>query len=567
MLSDHKRLTYGKWEYVLPGLACVSLIVSCILISSIKLYWNDELFSYYFVSDPSFANMLAAFHDKINNTPLLYFALGWLWDKAFGSAELSLRLFSSLGMCLALLLTWTTLRRTYGFWATSLGTLAVFCTSNVILSQNAEARMYGLFLALSAGAFLLYDRLCRDQEPRRNTLWLNAGVHVALMHTHLFGGFYSGAIMVALFLTDRYFGRFRPRVYLSVVLSWLSILLYLPSFLNQSDAGNPRTWIPTPDLTDLVDFLNLTAATFFRRPFLLVLLGFLGLYLLRKKSDPPTPTARKASLVSAADVPHLLFALGFLVLPVFIWLFAITIKPIFHYRYMIPTALGWAILFAYILNRILPEGKVNFSFTKKIRTSRRMGEATTALFLIGVSAILLVSPVIFANANEKNEFTESYGNLKEHGHLPIAVQVGGAFIESLYHSTAPERYYYVMDWEVAVDEHSGLFSPQEYKHMEAWKRNYPQVFKNVVTSEEFLKAHDRFLVLDFIDYTRKCPSKPIGVKANITFEDIHCPQWLERRLLNNSKYQVTHLVDLEDTSVLLVERQAGGATDITTSAE
>jgi len=37
----------GKWEYVVPALAITSLVISCIIISSKKFFWNDELYSYY----------------------------------------------------------------------------------------------------------------------------------------------------------------------------------------------------------------------------------------------------------------------------------------------------------------------------------------------------------------------------------------------------------------------------------------------------------------------------------------------------------------------------------------
>ena len=123
----------GKWEYVVPALAITSLVISCIIISSKKFFWNDELYSYYFLADQSFTHMLGAFHDKINNTPPLYFLLGWLWARVFGSTELSLRLFSSLGMCIACVTVWITLRRTYSFWSASIGVLSIFCTSSLIL--------------------------------------------------------------------------------------------------------------------------------------------------------------------------------------------------------------------------------------------------------------------------------------------------------------------------------------------------------------------------------------------------------------------------------------------------
>jgi hypothetical protein len=70
-------------------------------------------------------------------------------------------------MCLALWLVWVTLRRSYGFSSTSIGVLSVFCTSSIVLSQNAEARMYGLFLAAAAWCFFLYDAACRKRGLAR----------------------------------------------------------------------------------------------------------------------------------------------------------------------------------------------------------------------------------------------------------------------------------------------------------------------------------------------------------------------------------------------------------------
>jgi hypothetical protein len=551
----HKPPKPSKWEYGLPTLACASLLLACGLVSARKLYWNDELFSYYFVSDPSFASMLASFHDKLNNTPLLYFALGWVWDKAFGSAELSLRLFSSLGICLALLLTWATLRRTYGFWATSLGTLAVFGTSTVILDQNAEARMYGLFLALGAGAFLLYERLCRRREPGGGLLWVNAAVHVGLVHTHLFGGFYSGAVLVSLFLTDRYLGRWRPRVYLSVIGSWLTILFYLPSFLVQAEAGRPRTWIPVPELADLVDVMNITASPFFRRPIFLLLLALLALFLFRRWSTRSGLPRRSPGLASPADVPQLVFAAAFLVLPAFIWLFSLTLKPIFYDRYLMPTALGWTILLTAFFYRILPTAGLGLKYHTKWRSLGGLTTALGALFILGGLAVFLINPIWIANRFPVKGLIEDVVDLKGHADLPIVMQTGGAFFENLHYASEPDKYYFVQDWEVAVNAHSGLFSPQEYKHMEAWKRRYPQLFKNVVTTDEFLKEHDRFLVLDLPDFNRKCPLKPVGLRRNKGWEDLYCPQWVEIRLLNNSAYKLTYLGNEDWFSVLLVEKQ------------
>jgi len=569
MTTNNKPLVPDWREYLVPVLASISLIIACIIMSSKKYYWNDELFSYYFVTDPSFAKMLAAFYDKINNTPILYFALGWVWDKIFGSEELSLRLFSSLGMCLALAVSWITLRRTYGFWSTSIGTLAVFCTSNIIISQNVEARMYGLFLALCAIAFLLYDQFYRNRQPSSKLLWANALVHVAIVHTHLFGGFYSGAILLSLFLTDRYFRLFRPKLYLSIILSWLSILLYVPAFLNQSDAGKPRTWIPMPDFGDLIDVLNISASPFFNRFFLLLPLAIAVLYLYQislTRNNQSDLAVKKTDVISYSDISLLIFALVFLATPVFIWLISITIKPIFYDRYMIPGILGWAILFAFIFHSILPALVIDSKTNKRLNFFDNPAGLFSRLLILAALGICLMTPIFLARKFKSPGLTDNLVDQTQYSNLPVVWQIGGSFVQSLHYSPHPDKYYFIQDWEVAVNENSGLFSPQEFKHMDALKRNYPKLFKNVVTTKEFLSKYDRFLVLDYPDHTRKCPLKPVGLKYTVLWEDLQCPQWLEMRILNNEAYKVTFLGNENWFSILLVEKQ-NGATNMTSSSK
>jgi len=82
------------------------LTVATILISPKKPFWIDELFSYYLVSAKSLATLFGAFHEELNASPFAYFGLGWLWAKAFGASELSLRLLSSFGFSIAAIMNW-----------------------------------------------------------------------------------------------------------------------------------------------------------------------------------------------------------------------------------------------------------------------------------------------------------------------------------------------------------------------------------------------------------------------------------------------------------------------------
>lgn len=529
----------GSLEYIFPALAVMSLLISCRIISSQKFFWNDELYSYYLLSEHHFHQMLMAFHDKINNTPFLYFLTGWLWAKLFGASEISLRMFSSLGMCVGLILIWITLRRTYPFRAVAIGVLAVFGTSEIILSQNAEARMYGLFLAVCAAAFLLYDLLSSTNKPSRTLLLINGLIHVAIIHTHLFGAFYSAAFLLALFLSDRYKGRFRPGVYLSIALNWTSIIFYIPSFMIQADAGNPRTWLPMPVIKDLFHFLNITSSSFVLLPVLvgMALLSILFLWIFKLSGKPASKQAGTNSFIYPAEVHHLILACLFVLVPVFMWVVSVTIKPVFNDRYMIPTAISWCILITSLFSLI--SRRVSVLNGHKLKFGL---EAAGTILLAGVLIAFIYYPIHYSQKTNKRSIPGTEDTKHGYEDLPVVVQISSLYLERVHYSPHSNRYFFILDWEAASSRHSGLFSPQEYKHLDAYKRNYPQIHGDkVVLSTEFLKKYNKFLVLDYMDYTKKCPLQVAGLDKVRQWEDLHCPQWVETRLLNNEAYKVTFL--------------------------
>jgi hypothetical protein len=229
-----------------------------------------------------------------------------------------------------------------------------------------------------------------------------------------------------------------------------------------------------------------------------------------------------------------------------------------------PTALGWAIFLAAVFHRILPASGFNLSTYKNLKPLDRLATALGTLAMLGGLAILLVSPVRFAYKFHDTEIMEDFTGLREYSSLPIVVPTSHVFMQNLYYAPNPERYYFILDWEAAVDEHSGTFSPQEFKHMEAWKRRYPQQFKNVVATDEFLSANSRFLVLDNPGHTRKCSLQAKGLKH--VWESLQCPQWVEMRLIHNRSYKVTALDDAGRVPYLLVEKRTGHA-NLTASFE
>ena len=73
--------------------------------------------------------------------------------------------------------------------------------------------------------------------------------------------------------------------------------------------------------------------------------------------------------------------------------------------------------------------------------------------------------------------------------------------------------------------------------MDALKRDYPNVFgDHILQLADFLEQHERFLILADI------PS------------DLHCPIWLEIRILNNPTYKTSLLGIVDGRPLLLVQK-------------
>jgi hypothetical protein len=235
-------------EVLLLCCSVVSLITSCILWSSRKQAWMDEIFTWKEVSDRSLWHLYSAIQHGADGGQPLFYTTVWLWAKAFGSGVLALRLYSSVAMCAALLVTWRTIRRYYGVWATAFGVLTIWGTSGTLLEQNAEARFYGLYILAVAVTINLYTRLVARPEPSRLLLILAFFSQAALVLTHVLGLIYSGLILLVLILSDTWKRQLRLKVYLSYAAGWLALVVWLPAIRASMAAGKPHGWIPLPRL-------------------------------------------------------------------------------------------------------------------------------------------------------------------------------------------------------------------------------------------------------------------------------------------------------------------------------
>ena len=174
----------------------------------------------------------------------------------FGAGELPLRLFSSIGICTALLLTWHLLRRLFGNWPAAVAVTICFLSSHTIRYQNMEGRFYGLFLAEIAAAVSLAVFTSTQRPVRWRWLIAIAVVHAMLVTTHYFGFIYSGAILTAMFFSRRHELRQWIRCGAAVLVGWLAFIPCLPMFFHHLEFNKPYGWIERPTVADLTELLT-----------------------------------------------------------------------------------------------------------------------------------------------------------------------------------------------------------------------------------------------------------------------------------------------------------------------
>jgi mannosyltransferase len=147
-------------------------------------YWFDEAQAAHELH-LSFGSMVSQMVLHETNPPL-YFTVGWLWARVFGTDEVGLRSLSALAgtalIPIAYLCGRELVSRRAGLVAAALTALSPF-----MIWYSQEAREYMLLAALSGLSLLYFARAWRDPSRRYIALWTLFSAVAVL--THFFAGF------------------------------------------------------------------------------------------------------------------------------------------------------------------------------------------------------------------------------------------------------------------------------------------------------------------------------------------------------------------------------------------
>jgi Dolichyl-phosphate-mannose-protein mannosyltransferase len=475
------RPAHTQWR--LPVLFSAVFLISCVWVSSKKPFWLDELNCFYLAQDPSFGHMTQALAGGADTVPPLYYVSLWTWAQVGGVSELSLRLHSWLWLSLTFALIWSVLRRRHGYWPASAGCLAAFCLSRLVLYHNSEARFYGFFPAVVAFGIWVFDRVYESNRLSLRQAALIALAHAIMVLAHVFGMLYSGAILLAWILADSWQRRWRPLAYVSVAVGWLAFLPWLPIFRHQTEIFRHESWIPTPTVNDLLDAL----AHKVNLPLALILI--VGFALLNRRgaagNTRPTQTPSQEAL-------FVLSVILIVFVPVALWIFSRLFRSVFWDRYMIPSTLGWAILLSFIGERLglgadeIGEAQQGSKFVLPARRRQVVPRLLLASFL--------AFPLLYAWMHPSNPRPNAERLPPGLAELPIVLDTPQAFLPRVHYFGTNSNYYFILDWETAIDPKSQQGTSVNHVIIDLLDRYYS--LPHVVSTTDFLSHHSRFLYFD-----------------------------------------------------------------------
>ena len=174
-------MTPEAWALLALTVAAAALRFGTI---SSQSYWFDEALTAHELRLP-FGAMLSSLTTHETNPPL-YYVIGWLWARVFGTGEVSLRFISALAGTAVIPITYACGRelvsRRAGLLAAALAAVSPF-----MVWYSQEARSYMLLSAL-CGASLLFAARWRRRGSRVDLAWWAGASSLAVL-THFFAGF------------------------------------------------------------------------------------------------------------------------------------------------------------------------------------------------------------------------------------------------------------------------------------------------------------------------------------------------------------------------------------------
>jgi hypothetical protein len=459
-------------------------------------YWNDEVFSHFFLADSNFSNMWRALQDQINPSPPVYWVLGWLWATVFGSSEFSLRMFSVGGAALGGGILCLALARSFGPRAAAVATLGTVFGCRMMTAHLCEARFYPLFFAAASLALWASLRAARENVSPRDLIWLFVSQALLAM-THVHGVVFAFLMLACVVLCQLL--RRANKVALQtaacglagemVLLTWLGPLkTYSGIDSGKPEIAPPLDWlmqtyvqlIPVPPINALKLFLfNLV-----RHPTVasagLMLAGLVVSFLVgaaiwrRIRWSGPGDGGQRWWSGFATE---LIFASALLLSPTLLWLGGHIRTRLFIDRYCLPSVLGTALLLGFLIC--------------VLSRRSRMWAAASTFFVLPLLCLPVAESVIAPD--QRREMRTCIDQFAAYDHV-LCESLWPAIVLGFYSPTP--HYHYVLDEVTAMGPENTHDSALSLRTGQALRRHYRPAC--ILTQDEARAelSWTRFLVID-----------------------------------------------------------------------
>ncbi len=454
--------------------------------------WMDEVLSYLFISDPSIAHMNNALVSSMDQNPFVFPNVYWAVGHTISQSPQFLRAVSIVIFAATLALFYRYTTRFIGTAITNFVLItAIVAFTYLNLTLSTQIRGYSLFLLITFGYFVVLHRLITSPN-RVGPLLLFCLMGLLLVFIHSFGLFFaatSGAFFTVLLIWSK------DRRYLFVLaahvllpLAWL--LIWYPSFVIQTDAGKPHSWIPEPTFMSFFSTVGELAPTIssalehksaFSFLSILRFVAVVGLWLYI--ALPRLKNGFRTIVGDRAFTFYLLAGFLYITTIGIALLVSVGYAPIFISRYLWPDHLLVIYQLMYAFYFFQPRWQVN------------IGSPSLIIKLLPLYILLLGGFLFYQN---KKVALFPRGILSYIPQLdkryPIFVETAHYFLPIWFHDkTIKVRY--VLDWESAVKKNNILQATVAYKALQSTREKYH--VDGILTAQEFNQTQfPHFYVVD-----------------------------------------------------------------------
>jgi len=466
---------------------CVFMILSCVIISSKKPMWLDELYSYYSTQDNSLEHSIQGIANGVNAAPPFYFMITWTFYKLGIHEVLFYRMLSSLCFIAAFVILWKLLKKYFDERIVIACLVLSFGASNLIFSQNSEFRNYAFFFLLESLALVQAVRLIENPNSIRSMVLLASFVGLACL-THIFGVFYGIAYLVSFMIWDWLNGKWHWKRWIACIAGIGFIAVWINQILLQAQVGKPHSWIPVPNFASAVEVFSSLFPfgdhiDYEDHSYYIILAIAIGLvtilYVAIRKSPTLIYSFRNAVRIPRENQYLFILSISLILVPIFLsYVVSRTFTSIFLLRYLIPSILGVILLVMSMVAAIA------------IQKPRLVVYACWILIFLGFARLGIAT----MRYRDKNLSSLAQVEAKARAeNVSVIFQSPQCFMPFQFYFNSVQAYY-PLDWKIASAPANALCSTSDYKSM-VQIRSYYNI-PGVRNGQEIMSPGKMYFVVD-----------------------------------------------------------------------